>query len=123
MKTLLLVFIGGGTGSVARFLISKAIPASAGFPLATFLVNFSGCLFIGIISGLVAKQLVSQQFALIFATGFCGGFTTFSAFAYENQALIKSGDYLNFALYTFASIFLGIAAVFLGLFLSGMFKN
>lgn len=120
MKQLVLVFIGGGTGSIARFLIGKLwnSPATA-IPFGTFAANVIGSVFIGLIMGWALKQdVISTNTTLLLATGFCGGFTTFSTFAYENQLLLKSGDFLTFAIYTIASFALGIAAVFLGLWLS-----
>ncbi len=120
MKQLVLVFIGGGTGSIARFLIGKLwnSPTTA-IPFGTFAANVIGSLFIGLIMGWALKQdVISTNTTLLLATGFCGGFTTFSTFAYENQLLLKSGDFLTFAIYTIASFALGIAAVFLGLWLS-----
>jgi CrcB protein len=87
-------------------------------PYGTLLANTIGCLLIGMILGFVAKTAeVSQTHTLLLATGFCGGFTTFSAFAYENHLLLKSGDYLNFGMYTMASVAIGFIAVFLGLYL------
>lgn len=121
IKQALLVFLGGGVGSVLRFLISRNLNQLSAIPLGTLLVNFSGSLIIGLVLGLGLKQEVfSANATLLLATGFCGGFTTFSAFSFENQALLKAGDYLNFGIYSAGSIFLGIAAVLLGLWLAKM---
>ena len=119
MKHLLLVFIGGGFGSIVRFLLAKYFNSEAtGIPYGTFLANVLGSLFIGIILGLAAKNsTLTQSQTLLLATGFCGGFTTFSTFAYENHVFLKSGDFFNFFLYAVGSFILGFAAVFLGMFL------
>ena len=120
MKQVLLVFIGGGVGSVLRYLINNVVNNTSGnFPLSTFLINVLGSLIIGIVLGLALKNdSLSSNQTLLLATGFCGGFTTFSAFAYENQVLLKSGDFTSFVLYTLSSVIIAILAVFLGLFLS-----
>lgn len=119
MKQFLLVFIGGGIGSVLRYIIGKALNSSqTGIPYGTFTANILGSLFIGIILGLAAKnQALTQNHTLLLATGFCGGFTTFSTFAYENHVFLKSGDFSSFALYTIASFIIGFLAVFAGIFL------
>ncbi|MDO7171465.1 fluoride efflux transporter CrcB [Mariniflexile sp. AS56] len=119
MKSLLLVFLGGGFGSVLRYIIGKNLNnAENGIPYGTFLANVLGSLLIGVILGLAAKNnTLSQNQTLLLATGFCGGFTTFSTFAYENHVFLKSGDFLSFAVYTIASFVLGFLAVFLGMFL------
>lgn len=118
MKQLLLIFLGGGAGSVLRYLVVKNLGTWNAIPVGTFTVNIVGSLLIGLLFGWAAKQeIIPENITLLLATGFCGGFTTFSAFSFENQFLLKSGDLLNFGLYTAGSIFLGIAAVFLGLFL------
>ena len=118
MKQLILVFIGGGLGSALRYVIGKYLNNTEGFPWGTFTVNILGSLLIGIILGFAAKNnTLSQNETLLLATGFCGGFTTFSAFAYENQAFLKSGDFTSFAMYTIESFVVGFLAVFLGLYL------
>jgi CrcB protein len=119
MKQLLLVFIGGGFGSVLRFVVGKWLNNSEnGIPYGTFLANIIGSLLIGIILGLAAKNdSLSESQTLLLATGFCGGFTTFSTFAYENHVFLKSGDFMSFAIYTIASFIIGFLAVFLGLYL------
>ena len=119
MKQLVLVFVGGGFGSILRFIIGKHLNSpESGIPYGTFAANILGSLLIGIILGLAAKNdtLTSNQ-TLLLATGFCGGFTTFSTFAYENHVLLKSGDFTSFALYTIGSFIIGFLAVFFGMFL------
>lgn len=120
MKQLFLVFIGGGFGSVLRYGIGKYLNnPETGIPYGTFVANILGSLLIGIILGLAAKNnALSQNQTLLLATGFCGGFTTFSSFAYENHVFLKGGDFTSFALYTIASFVIGFLAVFLGLFLA-----
>lgn len=119
MKQLLIVFVGGGFGSVLRYIIGKYLNnPQDGIPYGTFVANILGSLLIGIILGIAAKNdtLTSNQ-TLLLATGFCGGFTTFSTFAYENHVFLKAGDFTSFALYTIASFVIGFLAVFFGLFL------
>jgi fluoride exporter len=118
IKTLLLVGAGGFLGSIARYLSSRflqnTIPSS--FPYGTFFVNIAGCLLIGIIYGFSEKSsLITPGWKLFLAVGFCGGFTTFSTFANENLALLRDGEFFYFFLYTGLSVFLGIAATFLGI--------
>lgn len=119
MKQLLLVFVGGGFGSTLRFLIIKAVNNSQnGFPYATFTANILGSLIIGFVLGLVSKSnMLTQNHTLLIATGFCGGLTTFSTFAYENLILLKAENFLTFALYTFFSFVIGLLAVFIGMYL------
>ncbi|MGV6831996.1 MAG: fluoride efflux transporter CrcB [bacterium] len=120
MKAVLFVFLGGGIGSVARFLLGKALNSSqTGIPYGTFLANIIGSLIIGLILGYAARnETFTQHQVLLLATGFCGGFTTFSTFAYENHIFLKNGDFFNFALYTIGSFIVGFLAVFLGMYLT-----
>lgn len=119
MKQAILVFVGGGFGSVARYLVSKIFNnTSNGIPYGTFLANILGSLFIGIILGMALKnESLSTNQTLLLATGFCGGFTTFSTFAYENHVFLKNGDFISFALYAIASFTIALLAVFFGMYL------
>lgn len=112
--------MGGGLGSALRYLISKSFnDYFQHFYLGTFLVNSIGCLIIGLVLGLSAKgNLFTENQTLLLATGFCGGFTTFSAFAYEKHSLLNAGELVHFSIYTISSIVVGILAVVLGLWLS-----
>ncbi|NOQ91881.1 MAG: fluoride efflux transporter CrcB [Flavobacteriaceae bacterium] len=123
MKQALLVFLGGGLGSVARYLLSlKLNNFENAMPFGTMLANVLGSLIIGLIFGYTAKSgALTENHSLLLATGFCGGFTTFSTFAYENHLYIKNGDYFGMLPYMTITFVLGIAAVFLGLYLSKVF--
>ena len=120
MKSFLLVFLGGGLGSGLRYLVTITMNQySKVLPFGTFTVNMLGCLLIGLILGYAQKEntLTSNQ-TLLLATGFCGGFTTFSAFANENLELIKNGELFNFSFYTVGSVLIGILAIFIGFYLT-----
>jgi len=119
MKQLVFVFIGGGIGSIARYMLAKYFNSTAnGIPYGTFLANVLGSLLIGIILGFAAKnEALSGNQTLLLATGFCGGFTTFSSFAYENHIFLKTGDFTSFFLYAVGSFALAFAAVFLGMYI------
>jgi len=124
IRTLLLVGTGGFLGSISRYFVSRfvqnSIPSS--FPYGTFFVNIAGCLLIGIIYGLSERSsLLTPGWRLFLAAGFCGGFTTFSTFANENLALLRDGEFFYFFLYTGLSVFLGIAATFLGVLITKIF--
>ncbi len=123
MKQVLLVFLGGGLGSALRYGVGRFFNASlVASSYGTFSVNIIGSLLIGLILGIAAKNAsISQNTVLFLATGFCGGFTTFSAFAAENYAFLKNGDLLTFALYTLGSLLLGFTAVFFGIWLARLF--
>jgi CrcB protein len=91
----LLVFIGGGLGSVCRFGLSLLLmPFAWRFPWATLLSNALACLVLGIIVGLQLHQAIPDTRRLLVATGFCGGFSTFSTFSAETIQLYQSGQTL-----------------------------
>ena len=123
MKQLILVFIGGGIGSALRFWIGQYLNSPKyELPYGTFLVNIVGSVLIGLILGFTFKtQPLSNNFILFAAAGFCGGFTTFSAFAFDNLAYLKAGDLTSFAIYTTATLLIGLGAVFVGMWLVRFF--
>ena len=117
LKNLILVGFGGMIGSVLRYLTSYFIRHDS-FPYATFTVNIIGSLLLGAIMGIAIKEEGFANWRLFLATGICGGFTTFSAFAWENLQLLNQQRYGAFLVYTGASLFLGLAAVTLGYWLT-----
>jgi len=117
-RTLLLVAIGGALGSVLRYSFSWFIQQhnNGNFPWGTFLVNITGCLLIGFFVGWALKTGNSRSEGILFlTTGFCGGFTTFSAFSLENIHLIRNNQWQQALAYTSASLVLGLLATFIGI--------
>ena len=108
----LLLFLGGGFGSVCRFLIGgwgKNWWPTLSFPIGTFIVNLLGCFLIGLFLTCVEKNSgLRPQLAILLSTGFCGGFTTFSSFAHENNSLLQQENQWIFIAYMGLSIILGL---------------
>tara|TARA_B100000989_G_scaffold287910_1_gene258018 strand:+ start:1009 stop:1383 length:375 start_codon:yes stop_codon:yes gene_type:complete len=117
IKSIILVFIGGGVGSVCRFLISKInYFEKTEFPYSTLIVNIIGCFLIGFFVGLVIKNFSNTSpLFILFCIGFCGGFTTFSTFGYEVVKLITDNQYLNIFIYVSSSVIIGVIAVLVGI--------
>ncbi|MCX5688608.1 MAG: fluoride efflux transporter CrcB [Planctomycetota bacterium] len=108
MLNLLLVFLGGGLGSAARYGVALLTPTQPGhFPLATLLVNLAGCFAAGIVlARLVPTFAANHPARLLIAVGFLGGLTTFSAFSLETVALLRDAK-TNLALVNVAANVLG----------------
>lgn len=124
MQNVLIVFIGGGLGSISRYLLTKLVVQhiKIDFPLGTFLANILGCFLIGVFVTYLEKNTqLHPNWALLLTTGFCGGFTTFSTLSLENIIMLKGGDYFSFIAYTLLSLAVGFSSVFLGIFLMKKF--
>jgi CrcB protein len=124
MSKLLLIALGGATGSIARYLISTATYTQFGvirFPLGTLVVNSLGCLVVGILAGLVQKHdLFSDDIRLMLFMGIAGGFTTFSALGLETFELLRHEEWMLASTYVLASVLIGVAMVGLGYALIGI---
>ncbi len=112
----LLVGVGGFIGSMARYLVALMfVPLVPGFPFATLTVNVLGSFLIGFLGELaVSTTLVSPEARLLLVTGFCGGFTTFSAYMFENAALLKDGQLFYAGIYLVGTIIGGFVALYTG---------
>ena len=107
MISIAAVFIGGGLGSLSRFLISNIVTIyfSTWLPVATLFSNFLSCLVFGVLLYfLPEKMAVNSGFRLLFITGFCGGFSTFSAFSFETAELFRTGN----SVYAIANIIISV---------------
>jgi len=114
---LLLVFVGGGIGSVCRYAMATALQKSlpGPFPVGTFTVNLLGCFVIGVVGALGLERAAIPPEARIFImVGVLGGFTTFSSFAWESLGLLTVKDLLRASLYVGGSVFCGLFGAFLG---------
>lgn len=116
LQSILMVGIGGFVGSVLRYLISyyMKVSWSTVYPIGTFTVNLAGSFLIGIIIAAALTENLNQQARLLLATGFCGGFTTFSTFSFEFFSLLQNGHTGYAFLYAGSSLVLGLFFVWLG---------
>lgn len=114
MISCIFVGIGGFIGSICRYLIGLIpIKAQSGFPFKTFAINIVGAFVIGLIAALAMKnKSLNPNVVLMLKVGVCGGFTTFSTFAYETADLIHSGKWGVALCYALGSAVLGVLAVF-----------
>ena len=117
MKEIVIVGVGGGIGSIFRFLSQKGAERllDNSFPIGTFLVNLLGCLIIGVVYALSERgNFLSPETRLFLTVGLCGGFTTFSTFSYDNFNMISEKLWQFLILNVGGSIFFGVLAVYLG---------
>ena len=119
MKEIAYIFIGGGVGSVLRYLAQISINqrmSGIGFPFSwgTFIVNIAGSLLIGLFYSISERWNLSMEMRLLLTTGLCGGFTTFSTFSNDGLSLLRGEFYGTFLLYALLSIGLGLVAVLAG---------
>ena len=121
LKTILYIAIGGAIGSVLRYLTTLLVNKywANHFPLATFITNVLGCFLIGLFIGILEKNnLATSNFKWFLVTGFCGGYTTFSAFGMENITLFQNNNSFLAFIYIGLSVILGLLAVWFGLFVT-----
>ena len=118
IKNFLIIGFGGAAGSMLRYAVQKIFQAQsvAAFPTGTLLVNITGCFLIGIFWSLASRSLTwNDEMKLLLMTGFCGGFTTFSAFTLEGIGLLKENRIILFFIYLTASVVGGLLATFIGI--------
>ncbi len=123
MIKLLAIFLGGGLGACSRFLTcNKISQLQLGFPYGVLFVNTLGSLILGIVTGLLIDKIeLSENTKALIITGFCGAYTTFSAFSLDVWSIFSQGDYLKCAIYIASNVILSISALFIGVFLAKQF--
>ena len=118
IKNFLIVGLGGAVGSMLRYAVQKffQVQSASAFPTGTLLVNIAGCFLIGILWSMISRSLTwNEEMKLLLMTGFCGGFTTFSAFTLEGIGLLKENKMALFLIYLTASVVGGLLATFIGI--------
>jgi len=118
MLQVFLVGAGGFLGAILRYFVGgwvHGILDNASFPYGTLVVNVSGCLVIGFLSGLAeSRSVLGPEARLFLFIGVLGGFTTFSSFAYETFSLARDTQNLAAAVNIVAQLILGLAGVWFG---------
>jgi CrcB protein len=122
---LLLLFVGGGLGTIARYLLGRWFneqPWAQGFPYGTFVINVSGSFILGVAAVTILERLspAHQDWYLLVGTGFCGGYTTFSTFEWETFKLIRDGSWWFALANAFGSVLAGFVGVLLAVILVGV---
>ncbi|WOC12646.1 fluoride efflux transporter CrcB [Gordonia sp. MP11Mi] len=116
---LALVFVGGAAGTALRWLAEEAWPARDGqWPVGTFVVNIVGAFVLGVLLEVLVRlgpdDGARRRFRLAVGTGFCGAFTTYSAFALELSLLGKGGHVMLAIVYALVSVCAGVVAAWVG---------
>lgn len=119
MQTALAIGAGGFCGAISRYYGVRWVTAWAGtaFPVGTLLVNAAGSLGLGLLLGLAATRTFPPDLRAGLAVGFCGGFTTMSAFSYETLALLERGAFGLAVLNAVANVLVCLGAVWIGMWL------
>lgn len=118
------VGLAGAFGAVARYLLGRFIAerVTSQYPVGTFLINVTGAFIIGLFFALVTHKLMSPTLQLILATGFLGGYTTFSTMSWEGVQLVRGGSTRSSLIYLGGSMLMGLLAAFLGILVGGVLR-
>lgn len=121
LSFIFLVGLAGALGAVFRYLLGRFVAerVSSQFPLGTLLINITGAFLIGLLSALAGHKVISTSQQVILATGFLGGYTTFSTMSWEGIQLVRGGSTTNGMLYLSGSVALGLVCATLGLVVGG----
>lgn len=122
LQNIFWVALGGASGSIFRYLLAVWLQS----PWATLLANISGCWLIGFLSVFLPTSQMPPSFVahrFLWITGFCGGYTTFSTFSLEVWQQILEKNYSSAVLYSFGSVFLGLLAVFMGIWVGNLLND
>ncbi len=120
MEKWLYLIAGGAAGTLARYVLTGAVHLKTGldFPYGTLAVNLLGCFLVGFLDVLAERKFPGNfQLRLLFVTGFCGAFTTFSAFILESYSLVRAGEMLRAFLNVFGSVAAGLICFRVGILL------
>lgn len=116
MQNIIYVFLGGGLGSIFRYWIGIYCGSmNTEFPWGTFIANFLACLILGFLVGMQIKDNLHPNTSLLFISGFCGGFSTFSTFSNDSLKLFQNQQIGLALIYIGGSIIIGLIAVFFGI--------
>ncbi|UXY25937.1 fluoride efflux transporter CrcB [Streptomyces sp. HUAS TT20] len=118
----LLVALGAVVGAPLRYLTDRAVQSrhDSVFPWGTFVVNVTGCLVLGLLTGAVSAGAAGPHLQLLLGTGLCGALTTYSTFSYETLRLSEAGAGLYAAANVVASVVAGLGAAFAGVSIAGV---
>jgi fluoride exporter len=119
MNQAILIFIGGGLGSLARFFVGKNMPNTLfyTFPIATLIVNVAASFILGIFIGQEISAKLDFNYRALIAIGFCGGFSTFSTFSADTLQLLQANRYYEALMNLLLNVVLCILATFVGIYL------
>lgn len=114
--------VGGAVGAPARYLVDRLVQntTDGAFPWGTYVVNVTGSLLLGLITGAALYHGLSTTPKIWLGTGFCGAYTTFSTFTFETVRLLEEGAAADALLNAFASVAAGVGAAALGLVIAAV---
>ena len=115
MDKVLLVFVGGGIGSILRYLIAKAGAFYEAFPYGTLIANALSCIILGMAVAWITLKNPGERLGLFLITGLCGGFSTYSTFTNETLQLFRKGDHMLALINIFGTLLLCVACILIGM--------